>query len=131
MTTYSGYQDVADRTLPTSVRALRVLLYLGGFFTLLATAGFLASEGVRGETVGLAIWSAWPGVTGLVLARRLALGGRRRFRLLAVVAGFWILGALGAVGRGDPRGVSELILPVAITVALARRTAREFFRHGN
>jgi hypothetical protein len=124
---YTPYVDRSDRILPTAVRALRVLLYVGGVITLLTTFGYLASEGLTGATVGQAVWSAWPGVAGLVIARKVHLGGRRRFWVIVVVAAFWILGALGAIGRGDPRGVTELILPIALLVALTRRSSRDYF----
>jgi len=113
--------------MPTSVRTVRVLLYVGGAITLLTTLGFLVSEGFTAENIGQAIWVAWPGTVGLVIARKVHTGGRRRYWLIVVVAAFWMLGALGSLGQGDPRGITGLILPIATLVALTRRTSRDFF----
>jgi len=124
---YASYQDSSDRVLPTAVRVVRVLLYLGGVITVLSVIGLLTSDGFSAENIGQLIWIAWPGVLGLVIARKLPNGGRRWFWLIVVVAAFWLLGALAAIGEGDPRGVTTLILPIATLIAVTRRSSRDFF----
>lgn len=123
----SPYRDGSGRILPTSVRTVRVLLYAGGIITILTTLGYLISEGFNSENIGQATWGAWPGIVGLVIARKLHTGGRRRYWLIVVVAAFWMLGALGSIGQGDPRGITGLILPIATLIALTRRPSRDFF----
>jgi hypothetical protein len=108
---------------------VRILLYVGGVITVLTTLGYLVSEGFSAENLGLAVWVAWPGILGLVIARKVAAGGRRRYWLIVVIAAFWMLGALGSIGQGDPRGITGLILPIATLVALTRRSSRDFFLH--
>jgi hypothetical protein len=124
---YQGYVETDERVLPTSVRALRVLLYAGAAVSLLLTVGALTSGNLDAETAGLLVWAVWPGFVALFLARRIGAGGRRRFWSIVVVAAAWVLGALGSIGNGDPRGITNLILPIAVLVALTRRTSRDFF----
>lgn len=130
MSEYQPYVDApAQRgTMPDSVRTLRVLLYVWAGVTLLVTIGFLASQAVDGERVGQLVWAIWPGVAAYFVARGIRHGGRNRFRWTIVIAAFGILGALGAIGAGEPRGVTQLILPVAVLIAVLRPSARAFFR---
>lgn len=104
-----------------------MLLYVGGVITLLTSIGYLIAEGFSAENLGQVIWAAWPGIVGLVIAGRLHTGGRRTYWVIVVVAVFWLLGALGSIGQGDPRGITGLILPVATLIALTRRSSRDFF----
>lgn len=115
-------------SVPTSVRAVRVLLIAGAVLTVLGAAGAFLVAGFDAETAGQVVWTAWPGVLGGFLARSLYQGGRRRFRLVILVCAFWLLGALGAIGNGQPQGVTGLILPIAILICLTRASSRDFFR---
>jgi hypothetical protein len=114
--------------LPGTVRAVRVLLYIGAVITVLSVLGYLVSEGVSPESLGRMTWYAWPGVLGLVMALQLPQGGRGRYRAVIAVAVFWLIGALARAGEGDPRGVTGLLLPIAVLIVVTRRSSREFFR---
>jgi hypothetical protein len=91
------------------------------------TISGVVAFGASAEVLGRLIWLAWPGVAALVLGLRLHRGGRPRFQLTMVVCAFWILGALGLLGTGDPRGLTQLALPVAVLLLITRRPARDFF----
>ncbi|MEU8528732.1 MULTISPECIES: DUF4398 domain-containing protein [Streptomyces] len=80
-----------------------------------------------GELLGLLTYDSLPAVAGLVLARRVRTGGRYvRWGLLAVAA-VVALQALGSLRYGDPRGFTQLVLPVTLIVLLCRPAAREWF----
>jgi hypothetical protein len=113
--------------VPGQVKAVRILLFVVAGLTVLTLIGFLLSGQVSAESAGLVIWASLPGVIGLVVALRLARGGRVRFWVVVVVAALLVLGGLGALGRGDPRGITNLILPGVILFLVTRRPAREFF----
>ena len=123
------YDTTATGTMPSSLRAVRVLLYVTAGLTVVTTIAFLAIEGTSAEALGAATWSAWPGVAALVLARGLPAGGLLRWRLLVALEVVYLLMALGAVGAGDPRGVTNLLLPIAVLVLAFRPAARDFMRH--
>lgn len=130
MSAYSPYVEAttAGGRLPGQVRAVRILLVLGSMFTALLVIGYLMVAGVTPESVGLMVWGGWPGVLAVVLARSLPKGGRRRYWLVIVVAAFWTLGALGDIGNGHPRGLTQLLLPVGILATHLQRASREFYR---
>lgn len=113
-------------TLPGPVKSARVVLYLGAFFSALVAVGVLLT-GPDGATVGRMVWAVWPGVVAFLVAVHLERGGRWRYTLSLVVAGFWLLGALGTIGRGEARGFGQLILPVLLLVFVLRPESRDFF----
>jgi hypothetical protein len=108
--------------------AARVLLYVGGVIGILGTLGYLVSEGFSAETAGQAVWAVWPAVAAIVLARRVARGGNGLFWAIVVVGVFWVLMGLGELGQGDPRGLTSLVIPVAILILVTRAPARGFLR---
>jgi hypothetical protein len=113
--------------MPGQVKAVRILLFVVAGLTVLTLIGFLSSGQVTAESTGLVIWATLPGVIGVVVAPRLARGGRVRFWVVLLVAALLILGGLGALGRGDPRGITNLVLPGVILFLVTRRPARDFF----
>ena len=125
---YRPYLDAPARLMPGSVKLIRVLLYIAAAITVLLAVAVPLVLGATAEVIGQVIWAAWPGVVGFFIARGLHLGGQRRFWLVIVVAGFWLLGALGALGHGNPRGITQLIFPIALLIAVTRRSARDFFK---
>lgn len=110
------------------VRAARILLLLGAGLTLLTALGFLLTVGATSESVGRAIWICVPGAMALVVALRMPRPSRRLRWLAIATCMLWVLGALGSIGKGDPRGVTQLVIPVAVLVLLTRRRARDYFR---
>lgn len=128
MSEYQAYAETSLRPMPDSVRTLRVLLYVWTALTLLITVGFLLSQEVTAESLGALVWSAWPGIAAYFIARGIKHGGRKRYWATVVVGAFGVLAALGSIGAGDPRGVTQLILPVAVLVAVTRPAARAFFK---
>ena len=124
----TAYLDTPRRTLPSSLKALRVLLLVGGVIGILATLGFLVSEGFSAETAGQATWSVWPSVAAIFLARGLENGRNGRFWGIVVVGVFWVLMGLAELGRGEPRGLTSIVIPIAILVLVTRRPARDFLR---
>jgi hypothetical protein len=122
----SAYLGSQQRVLPQSLAAVRVLLYVGGVITLLTTLGFLVGLGVSAETAGRAIWAVWPGVAALFLARGLREGGAARFWAIVVVAAVWVFMGLAQLGRGEPRGLTSIVIPVAILILVTRPAARGY-----
>ncbi|MBO2458858.1 hypothetical protein [Actinomadura violacea] len=113
--------------MPKPVRAVQILMFLVAAITLLTTLAFLISVGVTAAALGAAAWLVLPGVVGLVLALRVPTGGKALRRGIIVLEAFYILLALAAIGRSDPRGVANLVLPVVILVLLFRPPAKRHF----
>ena len=113
---------------PGPLRAARVALFVGAALTVLTIVGYLVTVGGSSESVGRAIWVSVPGVIAFVVALRMDRGGMRRFWWAVGGCGLWILGALASVGRGDPRGLTQLVIPVVVLVLVTRPSARRFFR---
>ncbi|HEY9369795.1 Tox-REase-5 domain-containing protein [Streptomyces sp.] len=111
--------------MPRALRATVVLLYALFGFTVLGATGALvvagSGDGVDAELLGLLTYGALPGVAGFALARRARTGGVGVWRGLLAVQAWLIVGALGT-------GVTQLALPVAVTVLLCRPASRAWFR---
>ncbi len=122
----SSSQSDNRRALPQSLVSLRILLYVGGTIGIVATLGFLLSEGFSAETIGSALWALWPGAAAILLARGLANGGRNRFWGIVVVGAVWALMGLAQIGRGEPRGLTSLLIPIAILVLVTRHSVRDY-----
>jgi hypothetical protein len=132
-----GYQPVppdfgtvlpapASTGLPTSVKAARIVLFVGAAISALMLAGAILMR-VDSFAIGYVFGSTLPGWLGLVVAFRLHTGKRLWWVLALVVVGLWVLGALSALGNGDPRGITQLLLPVVALVTLLQPTATAFF----
>ena len=129
MTTQRYEHPITDAGgMPSSLRAVRVLLYVTAALTALMTVAILLVAGTDAETLGAATWSALPGVAAFLLARGLHRGGVRRWRLLVGLEVLFVLFALGALGQGDPRGLTGLALPIAVLVLAFRPAARDYMR---
>ncbi len=130
MTSSYDHETPTDRELPRSLAALRILLYVGGAIGILTTLGFLTAEGFSAENTGAAVWAVWPAVAAVFLARGLADGGRRQFWGIVVVGAVWVLIGLAELGRGEPRGLTSLVIPIAILVLVTRQSARDRLLRG-
>ncbi|MCY7394724.1 MAG: hypothetical protein LH468_01010 [Nocardioides sp.] len=115
--------------VPGPVRAARVLLLVGAALTLVTVLAFVVSVGPSPESIGRGIWVCVPAVIALVVAPRMGRPGRKTFWWAAAAAALWVLGALGSLGGGDPRGLTQLVIPVVVLVLLTRPRARAFFRN--
>lgn len=120
-------RDVDDPPLPAPLRPVRVLLYVGAALTALTALGALLAGGLGPANVGQVLWASWPGAVAFVLARRLHRGGSLVFWGVIAVCTFWALGALATLGGGELRGLTQLIVPVAVLVLLLRRQGRDSF----
>lgn len=113
--------------MPRPVRVARVLLFVAAGLTGLIVIATLLALGISARLLGALLWFVLPGVAALVIGLKLPGGGKRLYWATVVVSAFWILLALAALGRGDPRSITQLILPVTILVLINRRSAKDFF----
>lgn len=112
--------------MPKSVKAARVVLLIGtGISLMLVVAAILMGQGPTG--IGYVVGSTLPGWLGLVVALRLHTGKRLWWVLALVVVGLGVLGALGTFGRGDVRGLTQMLLPVATLVLMLQPASMAFF----
>lgn len=117
--------------MPGTVKAIRVLLFVVAGLTALVAAGAFVYAGGGAYGAGRAAWVLLPGVASVVLALLVSRGGRPLFWCLVALEALYILLALASVGGGDPRGVTNLLLPIAILVLLLQPTSRRYFRRSS
>jgi hypothetical protein len=125
-----SYDLEADAALPGPLRATRVLLFFGAAITALLVVSALLMAGASAELIGRLVWMSWPGAAAFVIALRLQRRGKGLFWATVVVSGFWILSALAALGQGNPRGFTQLAIPVAILVLVTRPASRDYLVRG-
>ena len=116
--------------MPSTVKAARVLLFLAAALTALVSVLFFyaTEQEVSARLLGQLTWQALPGILSLWLGfwiSRCGIGIQRWIIGVEVLA---ILQALGNLGQGDPRGLTNLILPIAIVFLVTRPSARRYFR---
>jgi len=116
--------------MPRAARAARILLFAGAGFTVLVVVEPLLEFQLSAELLGGLLWVAWPGVAAFVIALKMPHGGKRLYWAAIVVCAFWILGALGTLGHGNPLGITQLIIPISTLVLLTRRPSKDFFLAG-
>ncbi len=116
------------RTLPGPVRTVRLTLLVLAAFTALVVIGGLLVFDITPEFVGALIWTALPGIAGLVLALRIPRGGTRAmFWLVIAIAVLTLVGALETLSTGSARGFTQLVLPIVLLAAVTRPAARRYF----
>jgi hypothetical protein len=120
-------RDTCDR-LPTALAWTRALLFVTAALTALTTLGYVAANGASPESLGRVVWASWPGLLGLVVAIRLRRPDRGRFWLVVVAQAALVLMALAALGRGEARGLTSLLLPVTTLLLVTRPSSRAFLR---
>lgn len=111
---------------PGSVKATRVLLYiLGGIAVLGTVLGFAVTRDPEalGQVVGIEL----PGLVALVLAILIKPGRVAVRWIIIVVAAIDVILGFSVLVTGDPRGITQVGIPIAILVLVNQRTAREFF----
>ncbi|MEU9197030.1 Flp family type IVb pilin [Streptomyces hundungensis] len=113
--------------MPRPIESVRLLVIVLFVLTVLSALGVLLAAPVDGELLGALVYAVAPGVAGFALLRRLRDGGPWvRWALIGVQVAP-ILEALGACADGQPKGLTQLALPVAVVVLLCRRQARDWF----
>ncbi|WP_159030578.1 MULTISPECIES: hypothetical protein [Streptomyces] len=80
-----------------------------------------------GEIFGILVYDSLPSVAGIYLARRLWQGGVWTSRALIAVQAWIVWLSFGTLLHGDPRGVTQAAMPVAVIVLLLRARSREWF----
>lgn len=93
--------------------------------TFLAVVAALFWTDLNAETLGALTWIALPGILALVCALRLHSGGRPLFWGVLALQVLIIVQALGNLGAADPRGVTQLLFPIAILVCVLMRPSRQ------
>ncbi|MFJ7332174.1 hypothetical protein ACIQUU_02810 [Streptomyces sp. NPDC101116] len=80
-----------------------------------------------GEIFGILAYDSLPSVAGVYLARRLWRGGVWTSRALIAVQAWIVWLSFGTLLQGDPRGITQAAMPVAVIVLLRRARSREWF----
>ncbi len=114
------------RSLPTSLKTVRTLLYVAVAATGLQAVGVLLIPGPTPEILAALTLVALPGAAALALALRLPRGRRPLFVALLAFQAWLLLTALARIGLGEPQGFLNLVLPVAVLVFLLRPSSRAF-----
>lgn len=130
MSSTGGYFDPtssrAENRTPGSVKATRVLLYILGAIAVIGTvAGFVVTRDP--EALGQVLGVELPGLVALVLAILIKPGRVAVRWITVVVAAIDVILGLSVLSTGDPRGITQVGIPIAILVLVNQRTAREFF----
>ncbi len=113
--------------VPRAVRVLRLLLLLGAGVALVTVGGYAASTTEPfAVVVGQSTWALVPAAVAFVVARRLARPSRRLHRWATAAAVLWTVGAVASLGAGDPRGLTQLALPIALFVLLRRPSTLDY-----
>ncbi|MDP5314399.1 hypothetical protein [Streptomyces poriferorum] len=106
-------------------RALFVVAVLGGIGVLMVASSV---NEVDGELLGLLFYAVLPSVIGFVLSLYVRTGGTWVRRGLLAVHVWFVLGAFATLGGdGGGRGITQLVMPAAVIVALFRASSRDWF----
>ncbi|MEU3887442.1 hypothetical protein [Streptomyces sp. NPDC029041] len=80
-----------------------------------------------GEIFGILVYDSLPSVAGICLARCMWRGGVWTARALIAVQAWIVWLSFGTLLHGDPRGITQAAMPVAVIVLLLRARSREWF----
>lgn len=111
---------------PPTLRAVRVILYVVAAMSAIWSVALVIGYGATTENIGYAIYQLLPAVASVIVARKIANGGRVVRRWIIGLQIVWIVFGLSRLGQGDPSGVLGLVLPITSLVLVTRRTAREY-----
>jgi hypothetical protein len=115
------------RTLPVSVRAVRVLLYVTAGLTVMAALDtWITIGGASG--LGRALVVCVPAAAAAALARRVARPGPRTWAAIVALAVCYLFWQFGRIAEGDPFGMLGLAFPIALLLLITRPAAREHLR---
>ena len=123
--------STAPAPLPTSVKAIRVILWI-----LVGAAGllFVTVLALAGDAQQAGAASAWPllvGISALVLALLSTRRSKRVWIGLLVFESIMVVLALGQATSTGGRSLGTFALHLAILVLVLRRSAREYYRGGS
>ncbi|MEV3974053.1 hypothetical protein AB0K68_38970 [Streptomyces sp. NPDC050698] len=114
--------------LPRELGWAQVLLWVQFALTVLYVITVLSVVTYySGEIFGILAYDSLPSVAGVYLARRLWRGGVWTSRALIAVQAWIVWLSLGTLLHGDPRGITQAAMPVAVIVLLLRARSREWF----
>ncbi|MEU1313898.1 hypothetical protein [Streptomyces tibetensis] len=114
--------------MPRELGWAQVLLWVQFALTLLYVITVLSVVTYySGEIFGILAYDSLPSVAGVYLARRLWRGGVWTSRALIAVQAWIVWLSFGTLLHGDPRGVTQAAMPVAVIVLLRRARSREWF----
>jgi hypothetical protein len=114
-------------TMPTPVRAARILMFVVAGLTAALTLGSLASLDAGPKSILEVSSYALPGVASFVLAWRIDRRGVALLRWIIGLQSLYILLSLARAASGDPRGLLNLLLPVAVLILITRPPAKTYF----
>lgn len=114
--------------LPAPLRAARVLLLLLAAGTAVTVLAYLAAVDISAPAVGQSLWVCVPAVIGVLVATRLRRPSTAVLRWGLAACALWLAAALASLAQGDPRGLTQLLLPAAVLVLLLRPASRAFLR---
>lgn len=114
--------------MPKPVKIARILMLIVAGLSGLLVLVLLLVGGFSSQSLALATWIALPAALNLWLALSLPGAGLGMRRAIIALSAFYILLAVGNLGQGDPRGVTNLMIPAAVIILLTRRSAKEFFQ---
>ncbi|WP_046469652.1 hypothetical protein [Allosalinactinospora lopnorensis] len=117
---------MTERELPRPLKAARWCLFLTAGISLITGIGGLAAAGVSGATLGTMTWVMLPGILCLAFGLRLRKGGRGLFWSIIAVQALVLLLTLGNLAGGDPRAITQSLLPVLILIFVTRPAARAY-----
>ncbi|MDT0434425.1 MULTISPECIES: hypothetical protein [Streptomyces] len=106
------------------VHALCVITVVGGAGAVLTAASYGSLDG---GLLALVAYGAAPGVLGHLLARRTGRGGRGTWLGLVVVQLWLLVGAVGNLAAGSPRGAVQLLVPAVVLALLLRPQSRDWY----
>ncbi|WP_067476991.1 hypothetical protein [Actinomadura hibisca] len=113
--------------MPKTVKAVRILMFVVAGITFVTTLAFMITVGVSAASFGAAVWAVFPGVLSLVLALRIPQGSKGLRRGIIALEIFYILLSFSRLGQGDPRGLTNMVLPIAILILVFRSEVKEYF----
>ncbi|WP_053675354.1 hypothetical protein [Streptomyces sp. NRRL B-1140] len=115
--------------MPRELGWAQVLLWVQFALTVLYVVTVLSVVTYySGEIFGILVYDSLPSVAGIYLARRLWQGGVWTSRALIAVQAWIVWLSFGTLLHGDPRGITQAAMPVAVIVLLRRARSREWFQ---
>ncbi|MFF7732886.1 hypothetical protein [Streptomyces sp. NPDC007984] len=114
--------------LPRELGWAQILLWVQFALTVLYVITVLSVVTYHsGEILGILAYDSLPGLAGVYLARRMWRGGVWTSRALIAVQAWIVWLSFCTLSHGDPRGLTQAAMPVAVIVLLRRARSRAWF----